>query len=49
MPGSSHDQLELGAVYVAGVNEESKHVQITAVKDKAPDTSMTEYDTYQMF
>jgi hypothetical protein len=42
-PGSSHDQLELGAVYVAGINEETKqqfHVQITAVKDKAPDTSV---------
>ena len=42
-PGSSHDQLELGAVYVAGVDNETKqqfHVQITAVKDQAPESSV---------
>ena len=41
-PGSTHDQLELGAVYVAGVDNETKqqfHVQITAVKDPTPETS----------
>ena len=43
MPGSSHDELELGAVYVAGLKKESKqqfHLQITAVSDKAPDKSL---------
>ena len=42
MPGACHDELELGAVYVAGENKETGqqfHVQITAVKDKAPETS----------
>ena len=41
-PGSTHGQLELGAVYVAGVDNETNqqfHVQITAVKDQAPETS----------
>lgn len=43
MPKPSHDQLELGAVYVAGVEKESQHqfhFQITAVRDKAPEESV---------
>ena len=43
LPGSSHGKLELGAVYVAGEKRESKqqfHLQITAVTDKAPETSI---------
>lgn len=43
LPSPSHDQLELGAVYVAGVEKESQHqfhFQITAVRDKAPEASV---------
>lgn len=43
MPGSCHDELELGAVYIAGEDKETSqqfHVQLTAIKDKAPETSV---------
>ena len=37
-----HSELELGAVYVTGLDKESQqqfHIQMTAVSDKAPETS----------
>ena len=50
MPDSLHGELELGAVYVAGVDKESQqqfHIQITAVSDNAPDLETNIHDRMQ--